>query len=234
MRFGANNWHLEPEEEFNTYNMEEPSNNLEAELLVQFSRAGRADGLFKLMLNGNANVHINLPVSSFLQLGGACNYRLVWEQQPKNIIINVNSTTSDWMDFEDLVAKEIVTIELAGGGNDTEKTLLKQLSRETRKTPAGASLRWAVGAAPNGFLELQLQALPVPAAVVMAKPILRQDDIAVIMLKSWPITAECFDGNGHLGGPIPVIFTEQPEEMRTYLEENPDSYIPEFNKLMSR
>lgn len=58
------------------------------------------------------------------------------------------------MDFQELAAKEVVTVELSGGGTDTAKTMLKQLAKESRKALNGTSLRWAVGAAPNGFLEL--------------------------------------------------------------------------------
>ena len=110
----------------------------------------------------------------------------------------------------------------------------RQLQKESAKTPNGAAFRWAVGAAPNGFLELQLQSLPLPAALVNGKPMLRQDDIAVVVIKAWQIQNEAFDKIGGLAGPVPVLFTAQPEELRTKIERDPDSFFAELNKFMAR
>ena len=104
---------------------------------------------------------------------------------------------------------------MAAGGDDDTGAMRRQLQKESAKTPNGAAFRWAVGAAPNGFLELQLQSLPLPAALVNGKPMLRQDDIAVVVIKAWQIQNEAFDKIGGLAGPVPVLFTAQPEELRS-------------------
>ena len=70
-------------------------------------------------------------------------------------------------------------VKLAAGGNDDTGALRRQLLKESAKTPNGAAFRWAVGAAPNGFLELQLQSLPMPAAVINSKPMLRNVSIFI-------------------------------------------------------
>ena len=116
---------------------------------------------------------------------------------------------------------------MAAGGDDDTGAMRRQLQKESAKTPNGAAFRWAVGAAPNGFLELQLQSLPLPAALVNGKPMLRQDDIAVVVIKA-------FDKIGGLAGPVPVLFTAQPEELRTKIERDPDSFFAELNKFMAR
>ena len=125
-------------------------------------------------------------------------------------------------------------VQLVGGGDDTNNALRRRLQKESTKSQNGAALRWAVCAAPNGFLELQLQSLPAPAAVVNAKPMLRQDDIAVIVLKTWQIFSEVFDGMGGLAGPVPVLFTIQPEELRSKIDGDPDSFFAELNQFMNR
>ena len=123
---------------------------------------------------------------------------------------------------------------MAAGGDDDTGAMRRQLQKESAKTPNGAAFRWAVGAAPNGFLELQLQSLPLPAALVNGKPMLRQDDIAVVVIKAWQIQNEAFDKIGGLAGPVPVLFTAQPEELRTKIERDPDSFFAELNKFMAR
>ena len=128
----------------------------------------------------------------------------------------------------------MIKVHLTGGGEDTDNALRRRLQKESTKSQNGAALRWAVGAAPNGFLELQLQSLPAPAAVVNAKPILRQDDIAVVVLQTWQIFSEVFDGMGGLAGPVPILFTIQPEELRSKVEADPDSFFAELNQFMSR
>lgn len=81
---------------------------------------------------------------------------------------------------------------------------------------------------------LSPQALPAPAAVVNSKPMLRQDDIAVVVLKTWQILSEAFDGIGGLAGPVPKLFTAQPEELRTKITRDPDSFYNELNRFMTR
>ena len=124
---------------------------------------------------------------------------------------------------------------LNSGGEDTEGALRKQLDREsTRKDPNGAAFRWAFCAGPNGHCQLQLHSLPVPESVVSSKPLLRMDDVAVVVIKTWPIQCLVWDGLGGLSGPVPVIFTEQPEELRTTLSDEPDSFFAQLNRFMAR
>ena len=126
-------------------------------------------------------------------------------------------------------------VTLSDGGDDTRKALRKQLKKEsTSRAQNGAALRWAVAVSASGGLELQLQSLPVPAALVNAKPVLLQDDIAVNIVKTWPMVTEMFDGLNGLSGPVPVIFGEEPEELRTNIETDHDSFYGELNKFMTK
>ena len=75
------------------------------------------------------------------------------------------------------IADGSILVKLAAGGDDDTGAMRRQLQKESAKTPNGAAFRWAVGAAPNGFLELQLQSLPMPAAVINSKPMLRNVSI---------------------------------------------------------
>jgi len=234
MRYPPANWRIYNADQFTVHSMGDPTTPLEAEVCVQVSRSGLADGCFKVLLNGNENVVASISAANIIQMGGSNSYRLNIERRPRDIIFNINSMCSDWEDLAEEIARGSVLVGLAGGGDDNERTMLKRLQKESRKTANGAAFRWAVGAAPNGFIELQLQFLPAPANVIQARPILRQDNIAIVVAKVWQIFGEAFDGNGHLGGPVPSIFTEQPEELRAKLEEDPQGFLPELNKLASR
>ena len=132
------------------------------------------------------------------------------------------------------IAEKSIKVTLADGGDDTRKTLRRQLKKESTKTPNGASIRWAVAAASSGGIELQLQSLPLPASLVNAKPLLLQDNIAVNVVKSWPMVADVFDGLNGLSGPVPTLFGEEPEELRTVIEADHDSFFAELNKFMTR
>ena len=63
---------------------------------------------------------------------------------------------------------------------------------------------------------------------------LRQDDIAVVVIKAWQVQNEALDGFGGLAGPVPILFTAQPAELRTKIENNPDGFFAELNKFMAR
>jgi hypothetical protein len=80
-------------------------------------------------------------------------------------------------------------------------------------------VRWAIGVRPSGYLELQLQSLPAPKATVESRPILRQDNIAIVTHKSWALNIDFFEGVGPVNGPVPTIFAEDVEATRTQLAE---------------
>ena len=87
---------------------------------------------------------------------------------------------------------------------------------------------------PGNKLELQLQSLPLPAALINSKPLLNQDDVAVNILRVWPISTELFDGEDGLSGPVPILFADQPEELRTIISADPDSFFKELNRFMTK
>jgi hypothetical protein len=91
-----------------------------------------------------------------------------------------------------------------------------------------------VAVKPDGFLKLQLQVLPSPAATVSSKPILRMDDITVVVLAAWDLDVPSFEGEGPVRGPMPVIFAESPEAVRSAIDQEEDSFGWELNMFMKR
>ena len=159
---------------------------------------------------------------------------MILERWSRDICLNTNSMTSDWFDLEDSIAEKTIKVTLASGGDDTRNTLRKQLKKESTKTPNGAAFRWAVTVTDSGRLALQLQSLPLPVATIASKPLLLQDDVAVNVVQSWTISAELFDGENGLSGPVPVLFSDQPEELRTKISDNEDGFFAQLNKFMTK
>jgi hypothetical protein len=91
-----------------------------------------------------------------------------------------------------------------------------------------------VGVKPDGFLQLELQGLPAPAAVVKARPLLRVDDITAVQLHTWDITVPWFEGEGPVRGPVPIIFADEPEDVRTATDRDEEDFGSELNTFMKR
>jgi hypothetical protein len=91
-----------------------------------------------------------------------------------------------------------------------------------------------VAVKPDGFLELQLQVLPSPAATVASKPLLRMDDITVVVLATWNLDVASFEGEGPVRGPVPVIFADDPEAVRSAIDQEEDNFGAELNLFMKR
>jgi hypothetical protein len=126
-------------------------------------------------------------------------------------------------------------VKLAGGGLDRRNTLLEQLDRES--TPSmvnGGAYRWAIAATADHTLELQLQTIPLPAARLLASPQLLEDSAAAHIACTWPLKSPRFNGEVHLRGPVPILFTDQPEELRSLLAARPDPFLPYLNRAMKR
>ena len=235
MQYPPDDWSIKCDDLFGAFSLTEASDDLTCKVLVQVDRSARIHGSYQILLGGSEPVKLNIGAEEILISGGIAAYRLAMEKWPRDITFNVNSTASPWMDVEEAIAEKTMKVLLAGGGEDTKKSLRKQLLKESSsRSPNGAAFRWAVAATESAFLELQLQVLPLPAATINAKPILLQDDIAVTIVKTWPIITEVFDGNNGLNEPVPVLFHEEPEELRSKIEKEPDLFFKELNKFMTR
>jgi hypothetical protein len=79
-------------------------------------------------------------------------------------------------------------------------------------TCSGICWRWALAASEDGrAINLELQALPYSGATLKGNPAFSKDNLAVVILTSFPVSSESFDG-GRAAGPIPVFFSANPGE----------------------
>ena len=234
MQYPPEEWLIRCSDLFGEFSITETLEDLTCQVLLQINRNAKLQGNFQIILGGCEPVKLDIPAQNVLIMGGVAAYRLIMERWPRDIRLNVNSMTSNWFDLEDSITEKTIKVTLASGGDNTRNTLRKQLKKESTKTPNGAAFRWAVTVTNSGRLALQLQSLPLPVATIASKPLLLQDDVAVNAVQSWPISAELFDGENGLSGPVPVLFSDQPEELRTKISDNEDGFFAQLNKFMTK
>jgi hypothetical protein len=85
------------------------------------------------------------------------------------------------------------------------------------------SWRWAVAANVDGDkLLLQLQALPVSGEHIKGDPAFSADNLAVVVLASFPLEVDMFDGD-LAAGPVPLFFSSKPEETLAKISSRPSA-----------
>ena len=131
----------------------------------------------------------------------------------------LNMTTSEWLDFATLLRRRSLLL-FDDAGNPVEVDTVLPLLTEvgTRKTVAGASLRWAVAATPAGHLVLRLQSLPLPASLI--PPNMTVDNTVTSSIINFSLITELFDGS-HLSGPVPTFFSVNLVAARAALAADP-------------
>jgi hypothetical protein len=132
------------------------------------------------------------------------------------------------------IKEKHIAVRMIGGGDDTGNQLLRELDKKAGRSHNGSSYRWAVAATDDGDVQLQLQVIPLPASAIAAKPQLAEDNAVVCVARAWPITLTVFNGALGLRGPVPTLFAEQPEELRSRLGRDPDTFLLHLNRAMKR
>jgi len=226
-------WEVLLDEQFGTMIATETPKPLTAEVYIQISRQATAAGNFRVVLGGADLVLVEVNAAKFLPLEVASNYMLRIQRWPRDIDINANSTCSDWFDLQAAMAEGSIDVCKSDGSPDVHNIFIRNLHQETSWGAIGEAFRWAIAVSANNTLELQFQSLPLPEPYVSTKPLLTGDNIAVVVLGKWPISCPLFDGE-YLWGPVPVLFTEQPEELRRAIDADPEAFIPELNKLSAK
>jgi hypothetical protein len=151
-----------------------------------------------------------------------------------HVAMQPNSAASKWHDVYELVqAQDMDAVTRTGElANDDFINAMDDLKAE--HPSAGISIRWMVAVADGGAaLEIQLQALPCSLATVQTHPILRQDNVATIVLARQPVICPCYDGV-RIAGPVPVIFSAVPAETAAALSSNLEAYFSACQSLYTR
>jgi hypothetical protein len=196
-----------------SYTADPSTSRLSMAALLAVKPAGALEGNFRLVLTSTEDITVRTAITDFIPHKAMEGYTVVGQFQPEGqIVMQLNSTATAWVDFRELVAAQDIDI-LDDQGELASEALLRIMDQhKAGRSPLGASWRWMAAVADNGLsLELQLQALPCSPANLGASPILRQDNVATIVLAKFGIQAVSFNGK-ECAGPIPIMFSSNPEE----------------------
>lgn len=67
-----------------------------------------------------------------------------------------------------------------------------------------------------------------------SKPILLDDNTAIVALETWAVSTVLFDGRGGVRGPVPVLASEHPDQTEALLAEDPGAFLTEYALLTKR
>jgi hypothetical protein len=209
----STNWEVRYLQDMETYTADPGNSKLSLAALLAMKPAGVLEGNFRLVLTSTEDITVRLPVTDFIPHKAMEGFTVMGQFQPEGqIVMQLNSTATGWVDFRELVAAQDIDI-LDDKGELALEALLRVMDQhKSGKTPLGASWRWMAAVADNGLsLELQLQALLYNPVNLGVSPILRQANVATIVLAKFGIQAVSFNGK-ECAGPIPVMFSSDPEE----------------------
>jgi hypothetical protein len=213
--FQPRNWEVRYLQDMDTFMAEPDNRKLSLATLLAVKPAGAREGNFRLVLASSEDITVKLPVADFIPHKAVEGFTVMGQFQPGGqIIMQPNSTATGWVDFRELVASQDVDILDQNGELAAEELLAAIDQHRSGKAPLGAAWRWMVAVADNGLsLELQLQALPCGSASLAASPVLRQDNVASIVLAKFSVQTCSFNGK-ECAGPIPILSFYSPPTRR--------------------
>ena len=118
-------------------------------------------------------------------------------------------------------------------GSPDDGLTIRAALRALAAKSVGGSFRYAVNTSLAGGLQVQLQTLPAPLAVVEGSPILLADNVAVVNLFSWDLVVYGFDEDD-IKGPQPILCIEEPDEASGHLSRASEAIKLSHNRLMKR
>jgi len=145
---------------------------------------------------------------------------------PDMMDIRLNSTTSKWQDFSDLLARQFITAFRKEDDTDASTDVRKIMENvHQADSNFGAALRWSVQAREDDHLSITLQALPQPASILKRDSKLCVDDCPTILLDS-VLAHTPYTSKGPCRGPQPILFSRDPEALTNILREDETTVHP--------
>lgn len=131
-------------------------------LLLQVTNAGEAEDDFRVAFNSTKPIKCSFAGRDVSPCPELANLRFTWEVRAEDIDLRTNMLASSWVDLNDLVDSEEITV-VDQDGQDSNEAALAALHKIREAKPAdGVALRWALRS--DAARTLRLQALALPAA----------------------------------------------------------------------
>jgi hypothetical protein len=137
---------------------------LTAEVMAQVRRSDRILNHFKIIIGGSKQLEVDIDLHALMPLGDFKGWRMTGQFWPRDLAFRQNTFSTAWIDA-------IVT----NGAEIPQREVLRivEATAEEEGCPEGASFRWAVVAAEDNFLRMQLQSLPGQAVLLSGKALLK-------------------------------------------------------------
>jgi hypothetical protein len=196
------------------------------EALMAVKPAQGEEGAFRFVLAGSSHLALSIPIYDVIPIPSFKDWTLEaeWEVGTQ-IKLSKNSCCSEWIDLIELVSSQDVDVEAKDGENVSE-TFLEILEefRRTGDQPAktGICLRWSLGmVGKDAEIQLIAQVLPCTLAVLAASRPLQSDFSMGMIVGSYPIEYDKFDGE-KAAGPVPTFVSSEPDTALKQLKSSPE------------
>jgi len=174
MDFPPDEWLVFAAADFGTAQARSPGEH-GAEIMAEIRANGRIMDHWRISVGGSSALEVDFHLPDIYPAASALpRWRFSYQVFPRDVVIRRNMTSSDWIDFSNLLAANEFMVTDPQGEPVQLQVIQEGLAGLSTRSSAGASIRWAVVAAASGRLELQLQSLPASATSLKGKPILQR------------------------------------------------------------
>jgi hypothetical protein len=166
------NWTILNADDFATALPRSPG-ELGMEVMAQVRATGRFMDHVRLSIGGSRVLQASFSTRAVFLSEIIPDTTIMIQKRPEDIAIRRNMTSSEWSDLVTLLrARDALAYRGEEEEDDTED-LLELIGALADPQQAQASIRWAICATADRQLELVLQGLPAPAAILNSKPLLK-------------------------------------------------------------
>jgi hypothetical protein len=103
--FPPKNWEVRYLQDMETYTADPGNSRLSLAALLAVKPAGVLEGNFRLVLTSTEDITVRLPVMDFIPHKAMEGFTVVGQFQPEGqIVMQLNSTATSWVDFRELEA----------------------------------------------------------------------------------------------------------------------------------
>ena len=148
---------------------------LTAEVMAQVRRSGRILDQFKIVIGGSKQLEVDIDLHALMPLGDFKGWRMTGQFWPRDLAFRQNTFSTAWIDAIVTIRMREVKTFYQNGAEIPQREVLRivEAAAEEEGCPEGASFRWAVVAAEDNFLRMQLQSLPGQAVLLSGKALLK-------------------------------------------------------------
>jgi hypothetical protein len=192
--------------DFKGFTIPEPTEGINTALLLHVNNTGETVESFRWVTNG-PDLDVDIQGADIFQEDTLRDYRFRYSVEVDNLDFRLNSNTSKWLDFYDLLSRQVITAFKGQHETDVStevKRLLEALKKDSPDT--GAALRWSVQARVLENLTITLQCLPQAAATVRRDSKLSANECPTITLDTFTAKAIFVEPRGEVIGPLPFLF----------------------------